>query len=351
MGKNYYIFRISYGHDKESILSSLKIEGVLRQGWGSSGMSLEDGVDSFENGWRKAWSDDLTTTKDIGKRYDILSLMLNFVPGDIIVIPKVPENNQFSILEVIEGYYFDVTDSFTNRWNMDDFRHCIKVKVLKEGVNYIGNGDEVNQIQRTFRAYQSAVNNVWNEKTINAIESVIKSFEINGNSSLLEDIGIGNSKNFSELSKEIINRVTHWAPHTMENIIREIFEKNGYILLGKNNYNREGGDIDLTFGIDYGNLLDDIMTLSDNNWNKEEIIPKIYIQVKNKKGKDSNVIEGINQLIKMKEDNKNENAILILINTTNKIDDNDIRLADEANIILIYGDKLSQFLMKYSIII
>lgn len=142
--------------------------------------------------------------------------MLNFLPGDTIVILKAPENNEFSILEVVERYYFDTIGSFSKRWYTDDFRHCIKVKVLKEGVIYIGNGDAVNQIKRTFRAYQSAVNNVWNEKTINAIESVIDNFKINGNSSLLEDIGVSNSKNFLELSKEIINHVTHWAPNTLE---------------------------------------------------------------------------------------------------------------------------------------
>lgn len=48
---------------------------------------------------------------------------------------------------------------------------------------------------------------------------------------------------------------------------------------------------------------------------------------------------------------ENDNAILILINTTNKIDDKDMRLADKAKIVLIYGEKLSQLLMKYSMIL
>ena len=96
--------------------------GRLRQGWGAPGCTLmtADGrrVDKtvFEEGYKEDFGE-----KPSSRRFAILTGMLDLNSGDVVVVPKMPVWNQFTIARVSEGYEFDTGS------NLDDYRHIVHV--------------------------------------------------------------------------------------------------------------------------------------------------------------------------------------------------------------------------------
>ncbi|HEX9665174.1 MAG TPA: hypothetical protein VGA95_01305 [Thermodesulfobacteriota bacterium] len=160
MDRRYFVFRINYDDAHSWVVVELLNKGFLRQGWGHSGLELlnksaklvekENWINSFRNIWDE-------TYEKSSLRYDILARMLGMQPADIVVIPKTTDDYSLTICQVKEGYSFDTTN--TTMW--DDFKHLIRVENMKT-FKY-DECSEAKLISSKFRAYQSAVNNVWSE--------------------------------------------------------------------------------------------------------------------------------------------------------------------------------------------
>ena len=97
-------------------------EGRLRQGWGAPGSALEtaDGRRVEKTQWEAAykahWEEDPSL-----RRFAILTRMLDMEDGGVVVVPKIPKWDQFTIARVSGCYRFE-TDG-----DREDFRHIVPV--------------------------------------------------------------------------------------------------------------------------------------------------------------------------------------------------------------------------------
>lgn len=324
---NYYIFRIDYS-DRDYFKENLE-KGILRQGWGVENLSLltESGEIRSQEEWVNACPESWRTT-DEARRYlrnknNNLRKMLEMKEGDIILIPKFPEWHIFSLYRVSGKYYFDLEKE------KGDYGHCIPVEIAKEKpeeidkyFTYNGN-DDTKVVHSKLRGYQTSINSVYNEEIIKAIKNLLQ----------IKSIKMEN------LNKEIFSV----RPNDVEEIVENIFIKQGYLVESRNSYDRKGGDSDRIF-------IKPLPILSEVN---DEIGScRVYVQIKKKDGiYDED--EGINQLeeiVKTKEkieekESKDNNFYKVLV-CTGEFSPRVKELAQEKNIILIDGIQLIRMCLK-----
>lgn len=209
---NYYIFRIDYS-DRDYFKKNLE-KGILRQGWGVENLSLltESGKIRSQEEWVNACPESWRTTDEV-RRYlrnknNNLRKMLEMKEGDIILIPKFPEWDTFSLYRVSGKYYFDLEKE------KGDYGHCIPVEIAKEKpeeidkyFTYNGN-DDTKVVHSKLRGYQTSINSVYNEEIIKAIKNLlqIKSIkEASPITEILRNIFEKNIKNMENLNKEIFS--------------------------------------------------------------------------------------------------------------------------------------------------
>lgn len=343
-----YIFRINYKEYYSKIVEELK-QGRLRQGWGAMGMNVSENFkeEDFELGWKNAWGNTSENSNYIRKKYNNLRIMLEMKKGDIIIIPKVYDQNSFMITTVKDNYYFDESDDvFNDGTKVNDFRHVIPIDTNEffESVCYSSSKESLT-IKGKFRAYQSAINRVHNEDVINAVSKIVlgEVENLSDSNSYMKNLDIKSLPEYDNILSNMIKTIRMWQPDALEKIIREIFEHNGYIFEGGNRYDRQGGDIDLIFKCPVGGILEDILSISD----QEEKIdpPKINIQVKKKTERDDNDIEGVNQLLKMMKNTGSD--INILISTVDEFSKECEEEASKNGIILINAKNLARLILKH----
>lgn len=331
-----FVIRTS-DEEKEWIWKEIQ-KGQLRQGWGISGIQLKEvrgnvdkdkWINRYKENALRYWNYN-ATDQEAEKRYKILSKMLKLNKGDIIVVPKMPSYDSFIILSVKKEYEFDF-ESKQNRDNYEDFRHVINIDTTNIKVfNYYSSTDSV-LIHKKMRAYQSAVNNVWNEEFIEAVEELVKKE------------GDTRSKNINDLFKNIkldsIKKtwegIKKLSPRDLEKLVEQTFINAGYKVLSRNKYDREGGDSDLV-------LTKSLPLISDC----VDLDYKIYIQIKHKNDIDNDDIDGVEQLIKI-TDTEEGDHMKILISTAKKFTEQCKIKANGNNVVLIDGFKLVDMITKY----
>ena len=150
-----------------------------------------------------------------------------------------------------------------------------------------------------------------------------------------------NGKVYLEQIKYALQKIDN---HKFEDIIGELFIKNGYTLTDNNWYDREGGDVDLVFEcFNRNTLMYNIYEICDVK------MPHIYVQAKKKTGQDTGDIVGVDQLVKMEARIPEKNAILMVINLTDEFSEEAKAKADEKGIILINGSTFASLLVRYGI--
>lgn len=338
---SYYVFRINYAEHYNDLVKELFLNHKLRQGWGCDGMDIRNSLDAFREGWKKAWGGDYDEGK-VNKKYRNLRIMLEMQPGDIIVVPKVGRNDyvcreftvvrcnapvySFSVLGKDFGHVINVTPLFSCSYDHDDASRTVSAK---------------------FKPYQYPINRVYNNDFILAVEKLIEDAEKNPDSLLKEDLtslGALISPTMEERTrylKKIVERVNLWNPSQLENVITELFEKNGYIKIDNNRYDKQGGDIDIIFSSFAPNtLMSDVFLLSNS-----VDMPQIRVQAKKKTGIDLGDTKGVEQLIQMQGD---EQTINIVINTTDEFSESAKEYAGK-NVVLINGLQFAALLVKYGL--
>lgn len=268
--------------------------------------------------------------------------MKEFKLGDLLIVPKNPKFRHFYILEVIGDYYYD----YEKRDGNDDFRHVIPVKIIKSA--YYNSDNCTRIISNKFRAYQSPVNRVMDKAFIDSIEEIIASdLEYNKDVSNFEALDVWNDEKFESLAEHLLEQINNWSPRKLEEIIKVLFEENGFECIGNNIYDKKGGDIDLLFNFPKNQLWNDLISLdiTDVEYNR----PKLAVQVKNKRGNDVNIKEGIDQLIKMKDKDNIKASYNILLNTTREVDIESKEYAKENDILVVHGKEFAKILTKYGL--
>lgn len=347
----YYIFRISYEDKKFQTVRNEMLQGHLRQGWGTYGMDIRNSEKDFLDARVKEWGKFEKTPRNKTREYHVekyynLRTMLNIEIGDLIVVPKVSEKfdyvgRYFSVLKCTKKYDFDVLKNF------DDFGHIIGVEFLFS-CPYDFDG-ETQIISGKFRSYQRSVNNVWKDDFKNAVDKLIEKYK-NNPQTFSANFTANNFEILAQSTKDarkiylekILEYLRKISPKILENIIEELFVKNGHKLIRRNFYNGVGGDVDLVFEIFPEN------TLMRDIFRVNEYEPKIFIQVKKKIGKDFDDTAGINQLTQMDAENGGNNT-LILINLADEFTDEAKQLAAEKNIILLDGIIFADIAVRHGV--
>lgn len=341
---SYYVFRINYNETYHLLVKEIFSSHKLRQGWGCEGMDIRQSFESFLDGWIKAWGAvEEVDEKRVRSKYRNLRIMREMEPGDLIVIPKVCENGDswrnFTIVRCVAPVYdFELLNN--------DFGHIINISPILS-CSY-DHDDASRTISAKFKAYQSAVNHVYDSNFIIAVEQLIEEAEKNPISIQREDrtsLGALLTPTWdarTEYYRKIIERINLWNPTQLERIITELFEKNGYVKMANNQYDREGGDIDIVFSSFVPNtLMSDVFLLSSNSVD----IPQIRVQAKKKRGYDSGDKKGVEQLLLMQGD---EQTINIVINTAEEFSDMAKEVAGK-NVVLINGLQFAALLVKYGL--
>lgn len=317
--RRFLVIRVTYSEDGHNFIKKELAEGRLRQGWGPvplkpEGAPSEYNPEPFVRAYCKAWK---ASEAEARKRYNILYPMLEIKPGDLIVIPKTPDARHFTIAEAAGTYQFDL-EIPRRELNKDDFGHVIPVGKTKK----VGYEESLSarEVSKAFRAYQSAVNNIWKSSVQDAILSL---WEYDSHAS--------QDRHFTdEMRDKLLNtlrsHLSSLAPKDVERLIARALEQAGYRIEGRNRFDGQGADTDLILRFRLPLLGD----LQDN------FVIHVYIQIKHKLGVDRNDTHDIEQLAAFPTEEK---AIKILITTADNVSDEAYELAHEKGVWLISGDE------------
>lgn len=259
--------------------------------------------------------------------------MLEINEGDILIVPKMPTSSQFTICKAAGGYEFTRPDGFDG----DDFHHMIPIDIESvRAFSYHAN-EYCENIRAKMRAYQSPLNNVWDE-TIQNIANILLTEAVPCEETPLKSI-IEAIKTDCYKAENTLQRFRNLGNRTTEKIVKLIFEKLGYEQTGSNSYDGNGGDADLIFK---DNSLSEFFEVAANS---AEIASEVYVQIKNKTGVDANDTEGVRQLIARTKDIPG--ATKILISTADEFTKNCKTLAKQHNILLIDSFGFIKLIFKY----
>lgn len=346
----YFVFRINDSDHFDTIRNEI-LRGYLRQGWGAQGMSVNNSYEEYKAAWYEKWGENDTTEARIKRKYNNLRNMIYIEKGDIIIIPKVSINDGydypcrcFTVARCTETYSFEVMKS------INDFGHIIGIESLFSCPYYIN--DPSNQITAKFRAYQSSINNVWNKSFCNSVDELIKIYNDKGinvdevTPNMLCVVSEVINEKYDELIDVIIDKVSKYTPKQFENIINELFQKNGYIFYKQNVHDGRGGDIDISLKYDDKTLLGNIFKSSESTET-----PYINIQAKKKPGTDLEDINAVKQLIDLAKTHNRENTndINIVIDLADEFQEATVEYAREHNVILINGRQFASLLIQFGL--
>jgi hypothetical protein len=333
MTKNYYVFRTD-DDSKEWIWKGIEA-GQLRQGWGLEGMQLkENGFDVTDTEWIKSFIKlakekwDLAVTESQAKaRYWILKPMAMAKPGDVVLIPKMPSWDTFTLAIVDEpGYVFDHSPT-EQRGRRDDFRHTLYVKETRR-FSYF-KSEKTRFIKGKMRAYQSAVNNVWSTDFQRVMDELL-TIESDERSRSVRDIYRDMKQVAVSKTLDEINKLT---PRDVETLVHDLFkEEDGYEVRRLNDFDKKGGDADLVLGMN--------IPLISKALGKSLTV---YVQVKQKKGIDISDIDAVKQVIQIATD---AICLKMVISTADDFTAPAKELAELSNVLLINGGELAQLLIE-----
>lgn len=158
--------------------------GRLRQGWGGRGTALTDerGHLLDISSWLQAsqayfagWADWGEPPDEAARciRYRILKTMLEMDPGDLVVVPRVPTGETFTIAEVAEGYHFDGRHFGIDHRMIpeNDLGHVVGVERESQRVFSVNDPDS-GLIAKQFRHYRRAVNAVRSTTYANQVRAL-----------------------------------------------------------------------------------------------------------------------------------------------------------------------------------
>ena len=346
---NVYVFRINYG-DKFKRIREEIICGRLRQGWGAEGMTIDASIEDFKTAWKAVWGENDADEKYMERKYNNLRIMKDFKEGDYIVIPKLDVTGGkdypckcFTVLECVEPYSFSVL----NKGKENDFGHIIGVKTIFS-CSY--HNDKLNPITISgkFKGYQRSINFVKDNNFKEALQELII---INNKIPIMPDgeekaytfiMAQEISEQYDKIVTENLANLRKLDPKSFEYLIRELFEKNGYICSRMNSYDKEGGDIDIQMMLNEKSLLGSAFRQAKGNDNLY-----INIQAKKKDGMDWESRAAVDQLVNKRKTEKKDHYIDIVIDLTDGYDDDTQEYAEKNHVLLINGKQFSYILLQY----
>ena len=319
------IFRTAADH-VDWLYGELK-EGRLRQGWGTSGFALltdDQRVDKEE--WAAAYESEWGE-RPSPQRFAILSRMLEIKCGDIVIVPKMPEWNQFTVGRVSGDYRFEVSDV-----HPDDFGHIVPVDPGSLRTFDYQADDEAFLVSGLFsRAnHRSAISFCYGAEHMDAAHKLLEqqsNLEA-GDSIELSQAPLDNA--FKAAARDLSDQVATWNGHRFEEAVRQAFRDQGYEVKVHRHYDGQGGDADILVSPPARHRL----------FQPDEIA----VQVKCKQGIDEHDKEAVEQIVNW-ADSQASSAVKYVISSASGFTDDARKRADDKDVVLIGGLQTMCFLL------
>lgn len=236
-----------------------------------------------------------------------------------------------------------MSNYYVFRINYDDRFKLIRRELVNHHLLRQGWGTYGMALDSSYATFKAGWQSEWEKELVRLYTEQPDEFEKESTDliSMVSRATVSARNQYLEQIKSALQKIDN---HKFEDIIGELFIKNGYTLTDNNWYDGEGGDVDLVFEcFNQNTLMYNIYEICDVK------MPHIYVQAKKKKGKDAGDIVGVDQLVKMEERILEKNAILMVINLTDEFSDEAKEKADENGIILINGLTFASLLVRYGI--
>ena len=327
MGGNWFtVFRT----DEENVgwLYQELRDGRLRQGWGSPGLGLRTAHGrrvekaQWEAEYNARWGEAPSS-----KRFAILSRMLDFLDGHVVVVPKMPEITQFTIVRVRGGYCFETAG------DLEDFRHIVDIH--RDSVRTFGcraNNDAFLISGLFARAnHRSAVTLCHSNEHVGAAQRLLQREGDSTNRPQMELSQAAISDAFKSAAVALQNKVADWNGSRFEEAVRQAFRDQGYTIKDHRRFDRQGADVDILVSPPaslYGLFLPS----------------EIAVQVKWKQGVDEDDEESVRQIVKWAEW-VGSDAVKYVISSASGFTDCAQELAKENDVVLIGGLQAMCFLL------
>ena len=218
-------------------------EGRLRQGWGAPGLSLTSAAGNpvEKADWEAAHRRWANWGDPSPRRYAILRRMLELDRGDIVVVPKMPAWNQFTIARASGRYRFELADG------REDFGHLIPVDPDSVRTFVYDACNEARLVSALFgRAnHWAAVSFCYSAKHREAARDLLEragSVVSRPRRDLWEAATDGA---FRAAAESLEAEVAAWNGTIFEDAVRQCFVDQGYEVLDYRRYDGEGGDMDM----------------------------------------------------------------------------------------------------------
>ena len=236
----FTVFRTDEGSDW---LRDEMEEGRLRQGWGAPGLTLisADGEPVAKTDWVAAHRDWADWGEPSPRRFSILHRMLELDRGDIVVVPKMPSSNQFTIARANGRYRFELADG------RDDFGHVIPVDPDSVRIFAYDACNEARLVSALFgRAnHWPAVSFCGSAKHLQAAQTLLAQpgSVVSMPRRELWEAAIDDA--YRSAAESLAGAVAHWNGHEFEEAVRQSFVDQGYDVKGYGRYDGAGGDVDI----------------------------------------------------------------------------------------------------------
>ena len=256
-------------------------DGRLRQGWGVPGLSLIAGHDKpvDKREWEAAYRERTGWGDPSPKRFAILNRMLELDDGDIVVMPKMPSWDRFTVARVSGRYRFEVAR------DRDDFGHI--VPVYQDSVRTFAHraNDQAFLVSALFsRAnHRSAVSFCSGTEQVSAVRRLLKIPDSVAGKSREELLAAAMDDVFRDAAKSFAKTVAGWNGPRFEYAVRQRFIDQGYQVKDYNRYDGKGSDMD--------------MVVSPPPSRHGPFLPaEIAVQVKWKQGRDEDDVKAVKQI-------------------------------------------------------
>ena len=311
-------------------------KGRLRQGWGAPGFGLrtKDEVQVEKQDWEQAYIDHWQE-KPSKFRYAILSRMLDLGRGDIVVIPKMPRWNQFTVACVAAGYRFE-HESDRDDFRHDDFRHIVELDPQSiRTFDYRTNNDAYMVSSLFARAnHRPAVTWCYSQAHLKATGRLLQRESSTSTESQESLIRKAFDDALKKAAKELNEQVAKWNGQRFEDAVRQAFRDQEYDVKDRERADGKGGDADIVVTPPKRPFVD--LFLPD----------EITVQVKWKQGVDNYDEHAVEQIVKW-ADSKQSSAAKYVISSASGFTDKAREKAAAANVTLISGLQTMCFLLGF----
>lgn len=261
------------------------------------------------------------------KRFAILTRMLDMKPGSAVVIPKMPERDQFTIARVSGDYRFELGQA----WG--DYGHIVPIDPDSVRIfSYRADRDAYLVSGLFSRAnHRAAVSFCYNTEIVEAARQLLQRKE-NRNPKPHEELsGEVITEVFKEIAKSLSDRVKSWNADRFEKAVERAFLNQGFTIIRRRQSDGQGGDADL------------IVKPPASPYSL--FLPaEIAVQMKWKQGTDPDDEEAVRQIVKWAESAKSD-AAKYVISSASGFTEKAEALAAEHDVMLIGGLQTMCFLL------